>query len=224
MTELGTGARLVSVNVGELRSTTVGAGGLTGIDKRPVSGPVAVRAPGLQGVGGLAGDRISNRRYHGGDQQAVYAYAKEDLDAWSEELGRPLPPGSFGDNLSTADLDVTGARLGEQWRIGGVLLQVTSPRIPCRVFATWLGERRWQRRFTERGAPGAYLRVLEPGSLQAGDPVTVEHRPAHDVTIEVAFRAVTAQSELLPRLLTAGDDLAPKLRRVVLRRTAGRPT
>lgn len=215
-------ARLVSVNLGRLRPNAAGPDGVSGIDKRPVTGPVAVRAPGPEGIGGgsgLAGDRIADRRHHGGDQQAAYAYAREDLDAWTEELGRPLPPGSFGDNLTTAGLDVTGARLGERWRVGGVLLQVTSPRIPCGTFATWLGERRWQRRFTERGAPGAYLRVLEPGMLQAGDPVTVEHCPAHDVTIGVAFRALTVEPELLPRLLTARDDLTPELLRVVLRRT-----
>jgi MOSC domain-containing protein YiiM len=215
-------ARLVSVNLGRLRPNAAGPDGVSGIDKRPVTGPVAVRAPGPAGSGGasgLAGDRIADRRHHGGDQQAAYAYALEDLDAWSEELGRPLPPGSFGDNLTTAGLDVTGARLGERWRIAGVLLQVTSPRIPCGTFATWLGERRWQRRFTERGAPGAYLRVLEPGSLQAGDPVTVEHRPAHGVTVGVAFRALTLEPELLPRLLTARDDLTPELLGVVLRRT-----
>jgi MOSC domain-containing protein YiiM len=228
VTEPGTAtaARLISVNLGQLRPNAAGAGGVSGIDKRPVTGPVAVRSPGPAGVGGasgLAGDRIADRRHHGGDQQAVYAYAREDLDAWSAELGRPLPPGSFGDNLTTAGLDVTGARLGERWRVGGVLLQVTSPRIPCGTFARWLGERRWQRRFTERGAPGAYLRVLEPGSLRAGDPVTVEHRPAHDVTIGVTFRAMTLEPELLPHLLTAGDDLTPELRSVVLRRTAGRP-
>jgi MOSC domain-containing protein YiiM len=148
----------------------------------------------------------------------VYAYATEDLAEWAALLGRSLAPGSFGENLSTAGLDVTGARLGERWRIGTVLLQVTSVRIPCGTFAAWLGEQRWQRRFTERGAPGAYLQVLEPGSLQAGDPVTVEHRPGHEVTIGVAFRAITTEPELLPRLLTAGDALPPPLHAKVLRR------
>ena len=226
MTEPGTAtaARLVSVNVGRLRPNAAGPGGVSGIDKRPATGPVQVRPPGPDGVGGgsgLAGDRISDSRHHGGDQQAVYAYASEDLDAWRVELDRPLPPGSFGDNLTTAGVDVTGARLGERWRVGDVLLQVTSPRIPCGTFATWLDERRWQRRFTERGAPGAYLRVVEPGTLRAGDPVAVTHRPDHDITIGVAFRAITLEPELLPQLLTAREDLTPELLHVVLRRTAG---
>ena len=96
---------------------------------------------------------------------------------------------------------------------------MTSPRIPCGTFAGWLGERRWEKRFTERGRPGAYLRVVEPGTVRAGDPVTVEHRPAHDVTIGVTFRALTLESELLPRLLDAGDDLLDELRDTVSRRT-----
>ncbi|MFL6130493.1 MAG: MOSC domain-containing protein [Mycobacteriales bacterium] len=218
----GTAGRLVSVNIGRVRPNAGADAGISGIDKRPVTGPVAVRAPGPKGVGGgsgLAGDPIVDLHHHGGDHQAAYAYASEDLAGWSELLGRPLPPGSFGENLTTADLDVTGALLGERWRIGAVLLRVTSARIPCSTFAAWLGEQRWQRRFTERGAPGAYLQVLEPGSLQAGDPVTVEHRPAHDVTIGVVFRAVTTDSALLPRVLTAGDDLVPELRAKVLGRT-----
>jgi MOSC domain-containing protein YiiM len=216
----GTSARLVSVNVGRARPQAGAALGLSAIDKRPVTGPVAVRAPGPKGVGGsgLAGDRIVDLHHHGGDHQAVYAYATEDLAAWAALLGRPLAPGSFGENLSTAGLDVTGTRLGEQWRVGTALLQVTAARIPCGTFAAWLGEQRWQRRFTERGAPGAYLQVLQPGSLEAGDPVTVEHRPAHEVTIGVAFRAITTEPELLPQLLTAGDALHPELHAKVLRR------
>jgi MOSC domain-containing protein YiiM len=214
-----TAGRLVSVNLGRLGPNAAGPDGLSGIDKRPVSGPVAVRAPGAAGVGGLAGDRIADQRGHGGDDQAVYAYAREDLDAWSAELGRPLPPGCFGENLTTEGVDVTGAVLGERWRVGDVLLQVRAVRIPCETFAAWLGERRWVRRFTERGAPGAYLRVLEPGTLRAGDAVTVEHRPAHGVTVGTTFRALMLDPDLLPGVLAAGEDLAPKLRARVLRRT-----
>lgn len=211
-----------SVNAGGLRPTRAKRIGVTGIDKRPVAGPVEVRAPGPKGTGGsgLAGDRIADLRHHGGDEQAMYAYAREDLDAWAAELGRPLSPGSFGENLTTAGLDVTGARLGERWRIGTVLLQVTAPRVPCGTFAEWLGERRWERRFTERAVPGAYLRVVEPGTLWAGDAVGVERRRDHAVTIGLAFRAITLAPEQLPRLLEAGDDLIPELRASVLRGTS----
>ncbi len=210
---------MLSVNLGGAGPDPSTPGGISGIDKHPVDGPVPVRAPGARGVGGLSGDTIANSRHHGGDDQAVYAYAREDLDAWSAELGRPLRSGCFGENLTTAGVDVTGAVIGERWRVGGVLLQVRMVRVPCRTFATWLGEERWIHRFTERGAPGAYLRVLSPGLLAAGDPVTVVHRPAHGVTIGTTFRALMSDADLLPHVLTAADDLPEALHRRILRRT-----
>jgi MOSC domain-containing protein YiiM len=153
---------------------------------------------------GLVGDRVCDLRHHGGDDQAVYAYAREDLDVWAAELARPLPCGVFGENLTTTGIDVTEALIGECWRVGGrVVLEVAVPRIPCRVFAGWLGERGWVKTFTARAIPGAYLRVVESGVVQVGDPITVVHRPGHDVTIGFVFRALTNESELLPRLLVA---------------------
>ena len=202
-------SELVSVNVGRARETAHSDVGVTGIDKRPAEGPVTVRAPGPRGAGGsgLVGDAVCDLRFHGGDDQAVYAYAREDLDWWSARLGRTLPNGTFGDNLTTRGVDVTGAVIGERWRIGTAVLQVCSMRIPCRTFAGWLGERGWIRTFTEQARPGAYLRVLEPGEIAAGDPVTVTDRPAHGVTAGVVFRALTREPELLPELLRA-DGLA----------------
>lgn len=187
--------------------------GLTGIDKRPVEGPVRIAAPGRKGVGasGLAGDTVCDLRHHGGDDQAVYAVAREDLDEWERELGRTLANGSFGENLTTTGLDVSDALIGERWRIGpDVVLEVTSGRIPCLTFQGHLGEKRWVRRFTEKAATGAYLRVVVPGEIRAGDPVTIVHRPEHEVTARMQFRAVTTNRELLPRLLAAGDALHPE--------------
>lgn len=187
--------------------------GVTGIDKRPVDGPVRVSAPGPKGVGGsgLAGDAVCKLEHHGGDDQAVYAMAREDMDAWERELGRTLPDGSFGENLTTQGLDVSGARIGERWRVGlEVVLEVTCGRIPCRTFQSHLGEKQWVKRFTQRGAPGAYLRVIEPGEIQAGDLVEIVHRPGHEVTVALQFRAVTTERTLLPRLLPAGEALHPE--------------
>ncbi len=203
--------KVLSVNVGRARTVpyTDHPEG-TGIDKRPVDGPVLVSAPGPKGIGGsgLAGDTICSKEHHGGDEQAVYAVAREDLDDWERELGRPLRDGMFGENLTTRGLDVSGALIGERWRIGSeVVLEVTSGRIPCRTFQGHLGEKRWVKRFTERGAPGAYLRVIEPGEIRAGDPVEILHRPDHDVTVAVYFRALTTERTLMPRLLTAGSAL-----------------
>lgn len=207
-----------SVNVGRAQPTEHSDVGVTGIDKRPAEGPVEVRAPGPhKGESGLVGDRVCDHRHHGGDNQAVYAYAREDLDAWQAGLGRQLTDGMFGENLTTSGLDVTGALIGERWRIGDALLEVCSVRIPCRTFAGWLQERGWVRRFTERAACGAYLRVLEPGPVAAGMPIQVLPRPAHDVTVGVTFRALTTEPELLPRLLAA-DALEEEAREKALRR------
>jgi MOSC domain-containing protein YiiM len=167
-----------------------------------------------QGAGGVAGDAVCDLRHHGGTDQAVYAFAREDLDFWERELGRPLGNGAFGENLTTSGLDVSGAKIGERWRIGGELvLEVTSGRIPCRTFASWLGEKGWVKRFTRQSAPGAYLRVIEPGEIRAGDPIEIVHRPDHEVTVDLAFRAETTERTLLPKALAAGDTLHPELLR-----------
>ncbi|WP_123748475.1 MOSC domain-containing protein [Saccharothrix texasensis] len=211
---------VLSVNVGSRVEFDQAAVGHTGIGKRPAPGPVEVRAPGPVGSG-LVGDHISDGRHHGGDDQAVYAYAREDLDAWAVELGRAdLRPGLFGENLTTAGVDVCGARIGERWRIGGLLLQATSPRVPCRTFAGVMEEDAWMKTFTRRGLPGTYFRVLEPGTITAGDEIVIEHRPDHDVTIAFAFRALTLEPASLPDVLAAGDDLTEDLRRRVERRTS----
>ncbi len=181
--------RLVSVNVVHaLIPDVLGSEDRTAIDKRPVDGRVAVTVPGDAEVG-LTGDRIYDRNHHGGPDQAIYAYAAEDRAWWAAELGREIAAGAFGENLSTEGLDVTGAVIGERWQIGadGVLLEVTAPRIPCRTFQGWMDEPQWVKRFTDHGAPGAYLRVLTPGTVAAGDAIEVVHRPAHGVTVGDVF-------------------------------------
>lgn len=198
---------------------------LTGINKRPVGRPVLVTDPGPKGTGavGLAGDRVYDVRNHGGDDQAVYAYARETLDTWQTELGRPLDNGSFGENLTTLDVDVDGALIGERWRIGpDLVLEVSCPRIPCGTFQGWLREAGWIKRFTRAAVPGAYLRVVEPGEVRAGDPVRIVERPDHDATISLTFRALTTEPELLPRLLPAGA-LPQETKDLLARRTAAGP-
>ncbi|MET9928173.1 MULTISPECIES: MOSC domain-containing protein [unclassified Streptomyces] len=211
--------RLLSVNVG--RPTPLpsagGPGGLSGIDKRPFEGSVRVSDPGPKGTGGsgLAGDAVCDLRHHGGSDQAVYAFAREDLDAWERQLGgRALADGAFGENLTTAGVDVSGALIGERWRVGPeLLLEVTSGRIPCRTFADHIGEEKWVRRFTQEAVTGAYLRVIEPGTIRAGDPVEIVHRPDHEVTAALQFRATTTERTLLPSLLAAASALHPEVLR-----------
>ncbi|MGY1642055.1 MOSC domain-containing protein [Geodermatophilus sp. SYSU D00703] len=188
----------------------------SGIDKRPVAGRVAVHPLGLDG------DVQVHRRYHGGEGQAVYAYAEEDADWWAAELGRDLPPGRFGENLRTAGLDLTGALLGERWRVGTALLEVTDARIPCAHFARFWGVPQLVRRFTARGASGAYLRVLEAGEIGAGDPVDLVHRPDHGVTVGLAFRAYTTQKHRLPELSPAVRYLPERTRDKVAAKIAAR--
>ena len=214
--------RLLSVNVGQPLLNPWKTMKLTGIDKRPVDGPVMVTPPRAKGMGmvGLAGDRVYDVLHHGGPDQAVYAYAREDLDFWAAEIGRPLPNGVFGENLTTEGADANGALIGERWRIGpDVIVEASAPRIPCGTFQGWLAQAGWIKRFTLAAMPGAYFRVIEPGEIRAGDPIEIVHRPEHDVTVELTFRALTLAPELLPRLLVA-DALPSELREVARRRTA----
>jgi MOSC domain-containing protein YiiM len=219
-------AELLSVNLAAPRPNPAKTVGTTGIDKRPAQTAVQVRAPGPKGTGlgsGVVGDRVFDMAHHGGDDQAVYAYAREDLDHWQAELGRELPGGVFGENLTTRGLNVTGALIGERWRVGSaVVLEVAVPRIPCGTFAHWMAEQGWIKRFTIAARPGAYLRVISAGVMARGDPITVEHRPGHAVTIGIAFRALTREPELLPMLLDA-RELPQQVRDLATRRIAPFP-
>jgi MOSC domain-containing protein YiiM len=190
----------------------------TGIDKRPVTGRVAVHPLGLDG------DVQVNRRHHGGEGQAVYAYGQEDADFWAAQLDRDLPPGRFGENLRTSGIDLTGALLGERWRIGSAVFEVTSWRIPCANFARFWGIPDLVKRFSAHGATGAYLRVLETGDVGAGDAVEVVSRPDHGITVENAFRITTTQKSRLPELAPVVQYLPvkdqPKLAAQIEKRVA----
>jgi MOSC domain-containing protein YiiM len=207
-------AKVDSVNLGRPKPNPHKEIGWTGIGKQPTDEPVEVRAPGSRIVGlgsGLVGDFIGDRKHHGGDDQAVYAFQREDLDEWERRLGRELPNGFFGENLTTIGLDVNDARIGERWRVGEeVVLQVTAPRIPCSTFRGWMGKKGWAKIFTAAGRPGAYLRVIAPGAIRAGNSIEVIDRPDHDVTVNFMFRATTTERELLPRLLAAEAYLDPE--------------
>ena len=211
-------ASVLSVNLGRPAVDKGKPTNVTGIDKQPVE-QAEVLAPPARTVtrrmspdqrGGLVGDYIGDGSNHGGTVQAVYACAREDLDALGAEVGREFPSGSFGENLTTTGLDVTNALIGERWRIGGaggVELQVTCPRIPCNTFRAFIAERGWLKTFTKAARPGAYLSVLKPGTVHRGDPIEVIFRPVHEVTVGVLFRSTTLERELAPLVLTAADYL-----------------
>jgi MOSC domain-containing protein YiiM len=196
-------ARLRSISVGRPKERHWAGIGRTSIDKRPVDGPVVARRLGLEG------DQVSDTENHGGVDQAVYAFAREDLDWWQRELDLEdgaIRDGQFGENLTTEGYDVNEALIGERWAIGGAVLEVSSVRIPCNDFKNWQGvngfdNRRWVRRFTAVGRPGPYLRVIAEGEIEAGHKIEVIDRPDHDVTVSVMFAALTTRREWLPRLL-----------------------
>jgi len=189
-------ARVIAVNTGTEADLVVGGKpARTAIDKRPVTGRVRL------GVLGLAGDEYADKENHGGYEQAIYAYAREDLDWWVERLGYELRDGQFGENITTAGLDITGALIGETWRIGTAVVQITSPRIPCVTFESWLDEPHWVKRFAAAGRPGAYLRVLAEGTVRAGDQAEVLERPAERVTVAESMRAFYGDQELMRRVL-----------------------
>lgn len=186
-------ARIESVNVGSAEPNPARrGGGVTGFHKAPAASAM-LRAPGDAGSG-VVDDVIGNRRHHGGDRQAIYAFAREELDAWEQRLGRALPNGAFAENLTTVGLDVDASRVGDLWAVGGeVVLEVTAPRTPCRTFAHRMAVKGWMRRFTEVGRSGAYLRVVTGGTVRAGDPVAVTPavggRPLVDVFRDEMGRA-----------------------------------
>lgn len=215
---------IAAVNLAVPEKSTAKSVGVTGINKRPVDHPVAVRAPGPKMSGGpteasgLIGDQIFDLANHGGTDQAVYAYAREDYAWWERQLDRELPGGLFGENLTTVGVDVNGALIGERWRVGvDLVLQTTFGRIPCLTFQAKMDEPQWVKRFTRAARPGAYLRVIEPGEIRAGDPVRVVSRPEHGLTIAEGFRAWTTEPDLLPRLLDV-DDIPDELREAARRR------
>jgi MOSC domain-containing protein YiiM len=217
--------KVLSVNVGSPQPNAAKKVGTTGIGKVPARS-VEVRAPGPKrgGLGsGVVGDFIADTKHHGGDTQAVYAFAREELDWWARELGRDLPDGMFGENLTTSGLDVDGAVLGEEWSVGDeVVLRVAGPRIPCATFAARMGERGWVKRFAAVGRSGAYLSVAVPGTIRPGDAVVVRSRPTHEVTVPVAFRAFMGDLDAAEQVLAADalvEHEAADLRALVDTRT-----
>jgi MOSC domain-containing protein YiiM len=192
--------RVNSVNVGRARTLSHKPLLVSAIDKLPAMGPVEV------GERSLLGDEVGDTRRHGGVQQAVYAYAGEDLEWWTAELGRVVRPGLFGENLTIRDVDLNACIVGEQWLVGTARLQVTSVRTPGETFARWMAMQGvdaagWTDRFVRRGRPGVYLAVLDRGWVQEGDMVTVIDQPAHGMTAGTMFRALTTEPALLPLLL-----------------------
>ena len=210
-------ARVVSVNVGAPRTLEhPGRVVTTAIWKHPVSGRVAVR-----GVN-LAGDNQADRSVHGGADKAVYAYAREDYEWWAGELGsETLEAGTFGENLTVTGLDLGAAEVGERWRVGSALLEVSEPRFPCFKLGIRMNDPKFLKRFAAARRPGAYLRIVEEGELGAGDEIEVVERPGHRVTIGLFAEAYLGDRSRLVDLLAA-DALSAGWRAWIRERTANR--
>jgi MOSC domain-containing protein YiiM len=199
-------AQVVSVNAGRSRTIwwrdrTV----TTAIWKAPVPGRVPVR-----GVN-LAGDEQADRRVHGGPRMSLYAYGLDDYRWWEATLGRPVGPGTFGDNLTIAGLDPSAALIGERWLIGSAVVQATAPRVPCFKLGIRMDDEAFPRRFAAALRPGTYLAIVQEGEVAAGDPVEVVHRPNHQVDVRTVARAYHADRSLVPRLLEV-PELPPSWR------------
>jgi len=206
--------RVVSVNVGLPQQISVRRGRplMSSIVKDPVEG--RVRATGAN----LEGDRQADLTVHGGADKAVYAYAIEDIAWWAQALERPeIGPDWFGENLTTEGLDVTHSVVGERWRIGEAEFEVSQPRLPCSKLGIRFGDGRMVKAFARASRPGAYLRILVEGTVGAGDPIELLHRPEHGVTVQLVSDAFLVDPSLQPEAAKAPElaaSLADELRAV----------
>jgi MOSC domain-containing protein YiiM len=170
--------RVASVNVGQPRTVEwYGRRVRTSIWKAPVEGPVVVK-----GVN-LAGDEQSDLRVHGGYDKAIYAYALEDYQWWSSELGVSLKPGTFGENLTTEGIELADAIIGEQWLVGSATLEVSEPRLPCYKLGMRMGDATFVDDFDRASRFGTYLRIVDEGEVTAGNEIVRVQRPDSTLTI-----------------------------------------
>jgi len=175
--------RVLSVNVG--RAVEVPYRGrmvATGIFKGPIEGPAVLRAEGFDG------DVQADRSVHGGADKAVYLYGWDAYLWWMEQLGHRLQPGEFGENLTVGALDERRIHVGDRFRAGGALLELTTPREPCFKLGIRMGDPRFIKRFAAAGRTGVYARVLEEGAIAAGDTVERVEEAADQPTIAELHR------------------------------------
>jgi MOSC domain-containing protein YiiM len=176
--------KLVSVQVGRPRTVRWhGKAVTTGIYKELVDGRIMLRR------GNLAGDRQADLTVHGGWDKAVYVYPSEHYPIWQAELpGMQLPYGIFGENFTTEGLDESSVNIGDQFRIGGAVVEVTQPRMPCYKLGIRFGRPDMPKRFHASGRCGFYLAVLHEGEVGAGDVWERIARNGREVSVIESYR------------------------------------
>jgi len=175
--------QLISINLGEERTLQrKDYVEQTGIFKFPTDKPVQVKKLGMEG------DVIISKKHHGGPDQAVYIYGMADYAWWEKEIGKALPPGTFGENLNISELESAQFNIGDYLHISDVTLQVTAPRIPCGTFAARMEDPQWVKKFRHAERPGLYCRVLKEGLVKAGDPVFIKKYSEETISILQVFR------------------------------------
>ena len=183
-------ARLVSLNVGLPRSLAHGKGEVrSGIFKSPVRRALRL------GETGLEGDGQGDVEHHGGTDKAACVYAVENLSYWRERLGLEMGPGAFGENFSTEGLVEREVRIGDVFRVGTAVVQVSQPRIPCFKLAARHGEGKLALWVKESGLTGFYLRCLEPGEVRVGDEILLEEEAERGFTVAEANRVMHGDGE-----------------------------
>ena len=176
--------KLISVNVSKPKEIAArGRSVTTGIFKEPVAGRVRL------GRLNLEGDGQADLRVHGGPDKAVYAYPFEHYDYWERELGRSdLAYGQFGENLTVEGMLEDVVHIGDVFKVGSALLQITQPRSPCYKLGIRMGSSGFPKRFMASGRPGFYLRVLEEGDMGAGDPIELARADPERLSVLEASR------------------------------------
>ena len=216
--------KLISVNIGKVRTLQrKDHVETTGIFKMPISVPTRINKLGMEG------DVIISKKHHGGSDQAIYIYGTSDYAWWTQELGREIQPGTFGDNLTISELISADFNIGDIIHVSEVMLQVTAPRIPCGTFAAWMEDPQWVKKFRHAERPGLYCRVLQEGIVKADDLVAIEKYSGETLSVLRMFRDYydrNKSEEMLhlhlkaPIAIRARDDLEKELRNLLAAKTS----
>lgn len=190
---------VASVNIAEPVSIQFnGKSVTTGIYKTPITGIATVSDMGIEG------DAVMDKTVHGGLDQAIYLYHREDYDWWSEELGRPLEVGTFGENITIAGATEIAWTIGDRVYINDTILEITAPRTPCFKLGVRMNDASFVQKFAKANRPGAYVRVIKAGKIAAGDSITVEKTTEDYAPVKEVFaqwHSKDKSPELLKRAL-----------------------